>query len=242
MSFLPVPRGNIRVFISCVSTIVERYHRSYGEECLQRHRPATLQEVTRPSLIPSSRITIGSVHIRAARVTMCLLGSLFPAGPPCLPFQNGWTQIAGWSHSITKCFCAVSVGMAARAPDLEAYYIHPQLAGSQIHMLGGSQRRPVCGLACGRGASRSCRRSGLVRQEMAIDEYLKYIRAEALAYERRFSTRSGGEGLASTRTLVAGRVPASSSSFLIRLCRGTSGGRVFVFIRGKPTSRHPDRL
>src|SRR5215472_5241043 len=24
------------------NTFVERYHRSYGEECLQRHRPATL--------------------------------------------------------------------------------------------------------------------------------------------------------------------------------------------------------
>jgi transposase InsO family protein len=27
------------------NAFVERYHRSYGEECLQRHRPATLQEV-----------------------------------------------------------------------------------------------------------------------------------------------------------------------------------------------------
>jgi hypothetical protein len=36
---------------------------------------------------------------------------------------------------------------------------------------------------------------GLVRQEMAIDDYLKYIRAEALAYERRCSTRSSGWGL-----------------------------------------------
>jgi hypothetical protein len=90
-------------------------------------------------------------------------------------------------------------------------------------------------------SSRSCRRSGLVRQEMAIDEYLKYIRAEALAYERRFSTRSGGEGLASTRTLVAGRVPASASSLLIRLCRGTSGGRIFVFTRGKQAYQQTSR-
>ena len=58
---------------------------------------------------------------------------------------------------------------------------------------------------------------GLVGQEMAIEDYLNYIRAEALAYERRSSTRSGGVGLASTRTLVTGTVPASASRLLIRL-------------------------
>ena len=36
---------------------------------------------------------------------------------------------------------------------------------------------------------------GLVGQEMTIDDYLKYIRAEALAYERRSSTRSSAWGL-----------------------------------------------
>jgi Integrase core domain len=45
MSFLLVPRANIRVFISCVSTIVERFHRSLGQECLQVHLPRTHEQV-----------------------------------------------------------------------------------------------------------------------------------------------------------------------------------------------------
>jgi hypothetical protein len=45
MSFLPVPRANIRVFISCVSTIVERFHRTLGQECLLVHLPRTPHEV-----------------------------------------------------------------------------------------------------------------------------------------------------------------------------------------------------
>src|SRR5215472_1963480 len=45
MSFLPVPGGNIRVFISCVSPIVERYHRTYQAECLAVQRPRTLEQV-----------------------------------------------------------------------------------------------------------------------------------------------------------------------------------------------------
>jgi hypothetical protein len=45
MSSRPVGRGSIRTFIICVATIVERYHRSYEEECLQVYRPADLESV-----------------------------------------------------------------------------------------------------------------------------------------------------------------------------------------------------
>lgn len=173
---------------------------------------------------------------------MCLLGLLFPGGPPCLPFQNGWTQIAGWSHSITTWFCAGSVGMAA-----STVIWRPT---TSIHNWQGA--RSTCRVEAQDAqfvvwhADQVIKKlpiKGLVRQEMAIDEYLKYIRAEALAYERRSSTRSGGEGLASTLTLVAGRVSASASSLLIRCAEvQAAGASLSSQEASKPTSRHPDRL
>src|SRR5689334_11346897 len=38
-------RENIALFIYCIATIVERYHRTYKQECLQISRPSTLEEV-----------------------------------------------------------------------------------------------------------------------------------------------------------------------------------------------------
>jgi hypothetical protein len=131
--------------------------------------------------------------------------------------------------------------MGVRALDLASYYIDPRMAGCQI--LVAAWMPKVRSLSSGMriGSSRSCRGSGLVGQEMTIADYLNYIRAEALAYERRSSTRSGGEGPASTLALVAGRVPASASSLLICLYLGTSGGRVFVFTRGKQAYQQTSR-
>jgi hypothetical protein len=107
--------------------------------------------------------------------------------------------------------------MDARALDLVTYYIDPRRAGCQVLVAACMPKGRSLSSGMRIRLSRSCRRSGLVGQEMAIEDYLNYIRAEALAYERRSSTRSGGEGLASTRTLVTGTVPASASRLLIRL-------------------------
>src|SRR5437660_26154 len=49
---------------------VERYHRTYGQECIQRYQPTTLQEVTRPSPRRFSSITTGSVLTKDGPVTM----------------------------------------------------------------------------------------------------------------------------------------------------------------------------
>jgi hypothetical protein len=84
--------------------------------------------------------------------------------------------------------------MAARALDLEAYYIHPQLAGGQI-LLQVEAKDAQFVVWHADQVIKKLPIKGLVRQEMAIDDYLKYIRAEALAYERRSSTRSSGWGL-----------------------------------------------
>lgn len=90
---------------------VERYHRAYGQECIQRYQPATLQEVTRPSLRRFSSIITGNVPIKVVPVAASLLVSRSPPYRPCLPFQQGLILIDGWRHSTSRCFCVASVGI-----------------------------------------------------------------------------------------------------------------------------------
>ncbi len=112
--------------------------------------------------------------------------------PPCrlyLLSQSGLTLIAGSRRLIAGPICGASVGMAVRALDLEPYYSHPRRAGCQVLLQVEVKGAQFVVWQADR-VIKTLSIKGLLRQEMTIDDYLKYIRAEALAYERRSSTRS----------------------------------------------------
>ena len=73
--------------------------------------------------------------------------------------------------------------------DLETYYIGPRLAGCQV-LLQVEAKGAQFAVWHADQVIKMLPIKGLVGQEMAIDDYLKHIRAEALAYERRPSVRS----------------------------------------------------
>jgi transposase InsO family protein len=94
------------------NAFVERYHRTYGQECLKLHRPATLQEVCEVTETflqhynyerPHQGRACGNVPPRAA----------FPTLPPLPALAiRGLTLIAGSQHLITGPICGALVGMA----------------------------------------------------------------------------------------------------------------------------------
>ncbi len=81
-----------------------------------------------------------------------------------------------------------------RALDLATYYIDPRMAGCQV-LLQVDAKDAQFVVWHADQVIKKLLIKGLVGQEMTIDDYLKYIRAEALAYERRSSTRSSAWGL-----------------------------------------------
>jgi hypothetical protein len=84
--------------------------------------------------------------------------------------------------------------MGVRALDLATYYIDPRRAGCQV-LLQVDAKGAQFIIWHADQVVKKLPIKGLVGQEMAIEDYLKYIRAEALAYERRSSTHSSGWGL-----------------------------------------------
>jgi hypothetical protein len=74
---------------------VERLHRTYKYECLLVHRPATAEQVTRPSPTGSCSTTTRSDPIKDAPVTLCRHGSPFRAWRFYLPCLRRWIRTAG---------------------------------------------------------------------------------------------------------------------------------------------------
>ncbi len=125
---------------------------------------------------------------------MSLLASPFPACRPCLPFQNELILIGGWPYSITRRSYVASVEMGVRALDLATYSIGPRMAGCQVLLQVDAKGAQLVVWHADQ-VIKMLPIKGLVGQEMTIDDYLKYIRAEALAYQRRSSIRSSAWGL-----------------------------------------------
>jgi len=172
---------------------VERYHRTYGQECLQRHQPATLQEVREVTDTflqhynyerPHQGRACGNVPPRVA----------FPSLPtlPALPERvdpDRWLTILNHQAYLRRVGRDGCVNV-----DLATYYIDPRMAGCQV-LLQVDAKDAQFVVWHADQVIKKLLIKGLVGQEMTIDDYLKYIRAEALAYERRSSTRSSAWGL-----------------------------------------------
>jgi hypothetical protein len=169
---------------------VERYHRSYGQECIQRYQPATLQEVREVTETflqhynwerPHQGRACGNIPPRIAFPTL-------PSLPP-LPERVDPDR---WLATLDHQMFLRRVGRDGCVNlDLQAYYIHPRWAGCQILLQVDAQNAQFVVWHADQ-VIKTLPIKGLLGQEMVIDDYLKYIRAEALAYERRSTARSSG--------------------------------------------------
>jgi transposase InsO family protein len=143
---------------------VERYHRTYGQECLQLHRPSTLQEVR--------------------EVTEAFLQHYNEALPERVDPD-------AWLTSLNRKMYLRHVGRDGCVElDLATYYIGPQLAGCTVLFQVIAENRQFAVWHQDQ-VVKLLPIKGLVGQEMVLSDYLKSIQQEALAAPRRSSARGG---------------------------------------------------
>jgi transposase InsO family protein len=172
------------------NAFVERYHRSYGEECLQRHRPATLQQVCEVTAAFLQHYNWERPH--QGRACHNIPPRVAFPSLPTLPALPQRVDPDRWLVTFHHQMFLRRVGRDGCVNvDLAPYYIDPRMAGCQVLLQVEAQDAQFV-VWHAEQVIKKLPIKGLIGQEMAIDEYLKYIRAEALAYQRRSSTRSSG--------------------------------------------------
>lgn len=169
------------------NAFVERFHRTYGQECLQVHNPSTLQEVREVTETflqhynyerPHQGRACGNVPPRVAFPTLPLL--------PALPEQ---VDPDAWLASFDQKMYLRHVGRDGCVDvDLATYYLGPQLAGRTVLLQVRAQPRQFA-VWYQDQVVKVVAIKGLVGQPMALDNYLQYIKREALAAPRRASVR-----------------------------------------------------
>jgi transposase InsO family protein len=162
---------------------VERYHRTYGHECLQVQRPGTLQEVREATEAflqhynwerPHQGRACGNVPPRVA----------FPS-LPTLPALPARVDPDGWLCALDHQMYLRHVGRDGCVDvDLQTYYISSQMAKRAVllqvdaalkHFVVWHEDQTIKTLPI----------KGLIGEEMALDDFLKHMQQEALAQERR---------------------------------------------------------
>ncbi len=166
---------------------VERYHRTYGQECLQVYQPGTLKEVcevTEAFLChynnerPHQGRACGNVPPRVAFPTL-----------PTLPALPGRVDPDAWLATLDQKMYLRHVGRDGCVNvDLQTYYIGPQLVKRAVLLQVIAQSRQFAVWHEDQVVKRLPIK-GLIGQEMALDDYLQYIQQEALAAPRRSSAR-----------------------------------------------------
>jgi len=166
---------------------VERYHRTYGQECLQVHRPSTFQEVREVTEAflqhynherPHQGRSCGNVPPRVAFPTL-----------PTLPALPERVDPDAWLGPLDQKVYLRHVGRDGCVDlDLATYYLGPQMAGWSVLLQVEAQSRQFAVWHQDQ-VVKLLPIKGLVGQEMALDDYLQYILQEALAAPRRSSAR-----------------------------------------------------
>ena len=164
---------------------VERYHRTYGEECLQRYQPSTLQEVREATEMflqhynwerPHQGCSCGNVPPRVAFPTL-----------PTLPALPERVDPDGWLTALNRKMYLRHVGRDGCVDlDLATYYVGPQLAGRTVLFQVLAEHRQFA-IWHQDQVVKWLPIKWLVGQEMVLPDYLKYIQQEALAAPRRSS-------------------------------------------------------
>ena len=166
---------------------VERYHRTYGHECLHVHHPGSLQEVHEVTEAflqhynherPHQGRACGNVPPRVAFPTL-----------PTLPALPERVDPDAWLAALDQKMYLRHVGRDGCVDvDLATYYIGLALAGHAVLLQVEAQDRQFAVWYQDQIVKRLAIK-GLVGQEMALDEYLQSIQQEALAALRRSSVR-----------------------------------------------------
>jgi Integrase core domain len=195
------------------NAFVERFHRTYGQECLQIYQPRTLQEVREVTEAflqhyneerPHQGRACGNVPPRVA----------FPTLPafPALPEQ---VNPDTWLASLDQKMYLRHVGRDGCVDvDLTTYYVGPQMAGRTVLLQVQAESRQFAVWSQDQ-IVKLLPIKGLLGQEMALDNYLQYIKQEALAAPRRSSVRGGRQ---SPPAFSVGR-RSLISSFIRRVSR-----------------------
>jgi hypothetical protein len=167
---------------------VERFHRTYGQECLQVHNPSTLQEVREVTEgflqhynyeRPHQGRACGNVLPRVAFPTL-----------PTLPALPERVDPDAWLASLDQKMSLRHVGRDGCVDvDLATYYVGPELARRAI-LLQVRAKQHQFAVWSQDQIVKLLPIKWLVGQQMPLEDYLHYIKQEALAAPRRASARS----------------------------------------------------
>lgn len=169
------------------NAFVERYHRSYGQECLRVQRPATLQEVRSVTQEYMQHYNWERPHQgracgnRPPRVA-------FPTLPPLPPLPERvdpthWLQAINGESFVRKVGHDGCVDV-----DREPYYIGQQWAGQYVAMRVQAATRSFA-VWHGTLLLKEVPIKHVQEQEMTLADYCALILQEALAEERRLAAR-----------------------------------------------------
>jgi Integrase core domain len=163
---------------------VERFHRTYGQECLQVHQPSTLlevREVTEAFLQhynherPHQGRSCGNVPPRVAFPTL-----------PTLPALPERVDPDAWLVPLDQKVYLRHVGRDGCADvDLATYYLGPQMAGWSVLFQVEAQSRQFAVWHQDQ-VVKLLPIKGLVGQEMALADSLQYILQEAASCSATF--------------------------------------------------------
>jgi transposase InsO family protein len=167
---------------------VERYHRTYAQECLYVSRPGTLQEVGEVTEAflqhynherPHQGRACGNVPPRVAFPTL-----------PTLPPLPARVDPDAWLSALDQKMYLRHVGRDGCVDvDLSTYYLGPPLAGCTVLLQVEAQSRQFAVWHQDHIVKRLPIK-GLAGPEMALEEYLQFIQQEALAALRRNPARA----------------------------------------------------
>ena len=161
---------------------MERYHRSYQEECLTPERPATLEQARQvPADFqehynvqrPNQALSCGNQPPRSAFPTLPALRPL-----PQIVDPDGWLDgLHGW-HVERKVDAHGMVKV-----DLKQYYVSSQLVGHRLTLQLDAKTRCLH-VFQGQQQLKSLPIKGLVGHLLTFEQFLTHMRQQARAQQR----------------------------------------------------------
>ncbi|EFH88043.1 integrase core domain-containing protein [Ktedonobacter racemifer] len=167
------------------NAFVERYHKSYGQECLHVQRPGTLQEVREVTEAfiqhynwerPHQGCACRNVPPRVAFPTLPTLPAL-----PQMVDPDAWLQAIEGQIFVRKVGADGCVNV-----DLAPYYISQQVAGQYMALQVVASERTFL-VWHGPTMLKTVPIKHLYGQQMPLEDYFALMMQEALAEERRLS-------------------------------------------------------
>jgi len=187
MSFQPPQNPRIFVFINCVQTIVERFIRSFQEECIAKTRPGDVQQAQQAAddyspfynlERPNQAITCSN------RPPSLALGR-----PPYLPRLPQQVDPDAWLKTYHgRCFKRQVRSNGSVRVDKNSYYIGTKYRGRRVLLRLDAEGKRFDVLVGGRKIKQITIK-GLYNGVMDLPDYLELIQLEARSEERRLKQR-----------------------------------------------------